>query len=160
MVQHSTTLLRSLRLLRDFVGPRLNDGLYSHGNDYQGWCEHRHAHHMSGPAGAAMAAPTPAVEASPAPAEEPYSPSEPEPYTLPGPGDDMPSEIPYDSSTRMHRDHAGRRVSYEEAPKPKRRAAFQAGGPRSLHGMLQAPVDSRGPSRTLAKPPRTRLFSP
>lgn len=160
-----------------YIGPRRNDDLYSHGNDYHGWCEHRHSHphYPVGPhtAEPVMAEPVP-QETAPAP--EPYTPGEPEPYTLPGPEEDMPSEL-FDSSTGMHRDRGSRMVSYGAAPERRSRSSQYGRPPQysrppqrglapqrlsdvfSSQPMSARPVDSRGPSRKLARPPRTRLFS-
>ena len=133
----------------NYIGPRLNDGLYSHGNDYHGWCEHRHRHPRY---------PVAAQPAEPVVAE-PVGQGEPAPYTLPGPEDDMPSELPFDSSTGLRRDHGSRLVSHRAAPhrgRPPYQVSSRA--PRS-RDMVYGQVDSRRPSRTLARPPRTRLFS-
>jgi hypothetical protein len=136
----------------NFIGPRLNDGLYSHGNDYQGWCEHRHAHHVQQPT---VAEPVQGAPSQPSPAP-PGSP-DPEPYTLPGPDADAPEEMPLESSMRVGRGDYAQRVSYE-APQRRRQVA-PAPERRLLTAIRQPMVDSRAPSRTLAKPPRTRLFS-
>ncbi len=141
-----------------YVGPRLNDGLYSHGNDYEGWCEHRHRYPHY-PVQAQPPEPVVAIPADePEPAAEPYTPSELEPYTLPGPEDDMPAEMPFDSSTGVRRDHRSRLVSHGAAPHRGRPPYRVSRAPRAPD-MVYGPVDSRGPSRTLARPPRTRLFS-
>lgn len=188
-----------------YIGPRLNDDLYSHGNDYHGWCEHRHSrpHYPVSPKAAEPVVAEPAEQApgETEPATEPYTPGESEPYTLPGPEDDMPSEIPFDTSTGMRRQYGSRMVSYREEPEqrsrpPRYRQSRQYGRPTqysrprqyggppqyrrtsqygrpsqggrspqrlfeglSIPRMSSGQVDWGGPSRKLARPPRTRLFS-
>jgi hypothetical protein len=129
-----------------FVGPRLNDALYSHGNDYHGWCEKRDAHRHRVQQSQYQAeeiqgeidpAPTPA------PAAEPY-------YENSGP---MTRRVPSRGS------HPVRRTSYQE-PMPKNsRMAPRPQAQRLFSPAPQRPVDSYPSSRTLARPPRTRLFS-
>jgi hypothetical protein len=138
-----------------FTGKKRPDNLYSHGNDYHGWCEKRQAHGMHYtdyaepiPAGR-VSEPTPA----PAPSQgEPYSPSEAAPEPMPGPVEDMPT------TRRMPRDKYGRPISYNQAaPRGQQRLIEQAS--RAWYADEAGEVDSRPPTRTLAKPPRTRLFS-
>ncbi len=135
----------------NFIGPRLNDGLYSHGNDYHGWCEKRDAHFANYETyegeevqGELITEPTPAEP------EEPYYSEEP----------DVLEDLPFDGSTRVRRHQGyGRPVSHNE-PVPPRRHGAQRGAPRRLFSPSSAPpVDSRPPNRKLARPPRTRLFS-
>jgi hypothetical protein len=139
------------------VGPRLNDSLYSHGNDYHGWCEARGqvAHAPPRPAEAVQGE---RVEEPPA-TQEPYTPSGPEPYTLPGPENGSTGEMPIDSSTGLRYRQATRRVSYEEPRPMNRRPPQRTTLTQSMRAAGGGPVDSPMPSRTLAKPPRTRLFS-
>ena len=141
-----------------YIGPRLNDGLYSHGNDYHGWCEHRHSrpHYPVAAHAAEPVVAEPADEAEPA--AEPTAPSETEPYTLPGPEDALPSAMPPDASTGVRRAHGSRWVSHAAAPsrgRPDGRMHRRPGERPSMFGQF----DSRAPSRKLARPPRTRLFS-
>jgi hypothetical protein len=128
-----------------FIGPRLNDGLYSHGNDYIGYGK-RYPEQVQG---------EPVGRSSPAPAAAPAAPAEPEPYTLPGPSDDMP----VDSSSGVTYDEFGQRVSYDSRPARRRGPVYDEPPPRDARAYYRQPVDSRQASRKLAKPPRTRLFS-
>ena len=155
-----------------FTGHRLNDDLYSHGNDYANY-------------GGTQPQPTRAEPIQrPAPARgtqpytprkaQPYSPRDSEPYTLPGPSDDMP----IDPSTDRRRGYRGQRMSYSgqrmsyNAPLPAQEAMPARTPVPAKNRRLQATrltdygraayddmVDSQQPSRTLEKPPRTRLFS-
>jgi hypothetical protein len=139
-----------------FTGHRLNDGLYSHGNDYHGWCEKRDAHFANYEQVQGEPVQGELIdEPTAAPAQEPYYSDEPEPYPEPGAAED----IPFDSSNRVRRDGYSRPVSHAEAAPGRRRSAQNAPNRRLTSAMYQATVDSRGPSRKLARPPRTRLFS-
>ncbi|MEX2113034.1 MAG: hypothetical protein WD845_07595 [Pirellulales bacterium] len=144
-----------------YIGPRLNDGLYSHGNDYQGWCErrdaHRHAHYNAMPAEPIQGDPSPAP--APAPVDQPYY-------------ENGVDEMSYDAPPRSK--YPGRRMSYQQpaprGPRTAQRPSMQrppAPRPstqrphteRLFSSLTEGPVDSHPASRTLARPPRTRLFS-
>lgn len=134
----------------NFIGPRLNDGLYSHGNDYQGWCEHRHGQTAHYQAEEVQGVPQPA---EPIPAEQPYDPRAVE--------ESYPSGAqPMRNRPRAARGGYGRQASYEEPlPQAARRPPQVDASRRLFSSMGQSQFESRGPSRTLAKPSRTRLFS-
>jgi hypothetical protein len=122
-----------------YTGPRLNDSLYSHGNDYG-----RHARRQP-EAIQGERVPDAAPPSEPTPAEEPYVPS-------PSPVDEMPLDTP---GTSYH--ESGSRFSDDPPPSPRFRSQGTVPSMAARHhrGM----VDSPHASRTLARPPRTRLFS-
>ncbi len=127
-----------------YIGPKLNDSLYSHGNDY-GRYARRQPETVEG---------VPAQEAVPTPAAEPYSPRDIEPYT---PGPVREDEMPADPSAKQQK--AVRRTSYDPPPSFENMRNYPMPARTSGRNGYRGPVDSRHASRTLAKPPRTRLFS-
>ncbi len=151
-----------------FTGKTRPDNLYSHGNDYHGWCENRQAHSMrysdyaepiqAGP----MSQPTPAAE--PSQSEPYYSPGEAAPEPMPGPVEDMPTtrRPPRERYSRPP-SYQGRSTSYRgQTMTYNQRASYEAppaSSNRLSQAMFREQVDSPPPTRTLAKPPRTRLFS-
>jgi hypothetical protein len=125
-----------------YIGPKLNDSLYSHGNDY-GRYARRQPEVVEG-----ERVPDAAPRSEPAPREaEPYVPG-------PSPAEDLP----LDTTTGASYHESSSRYSDDPPPAPR----FRSPGGRA--GMMPAGrhrpmVDSRHASRTLAKPPRTRSFS-
>ena len=128
-----------------FAGPRLNDGLYSHGNDYIGYCDRTRGHRPETVQG------RPVMQSAPTPASS--APSDPQPYS---PG--ATEELPMDSTTGVQYNEFGQRVSYN-APLGERARERRMQADYAARAAFHEPVDSRGSSRKLGSPPRTRLFS-
>jgi hypothetical protein len=128
----------------NFDGPRRNDALYSHGNDYIGYCEQTRGRQAEAVQG------RPVMQSAPTPAA---TPRDPQPYT---PG--ATEELPMDSTTDVQFNEFGQRISYD-APLSERARAQRVRADYAARVAFHEPVDSRGPSRKLGQSPRTRLFS-
>lgn len=114
-----------------YIGPKLNDSIYSRGNDYR---QARRPEVVQG-----ERVPTEATGRD----AEPYVPG-------PAPGEELPGGA------------SGASYYEEMPPSDDPPPQYRARGPRPpMHGgrSYGGMVDSRHASRTLARPPRTRLFS-
>ena len=106
----------------DFDGPRRNDALYSHGNDYIGYCDRTRGHRAETVQG------RPVMQSAPTPAAEPYRLAIRSP-TRPGRGRGAADGF----RTGVHYNEFGQRVVQR---------SIRRAGPRATHaGRL------RGPSR-------------
>ncbi len=149
-----------------FIGPRLNDGLYSHGNDYHGWCEKRDAGKSyvgldDVPGQPNQFHPAPGEDPAPTPAEEPYYEEGVDEMTYQhSPRSKYPARrLSYDQQQASRGPRAAQRPPMQRSPMQHAPSMQRPQTQRLFSALSQPQVDSRGPSRTLARPQRARLFS-